>query len=100
MSEQAKRRLGTTRLSRKNQVTIPVAVLQAAHLEPGDVLQVQVDGDGRLLLIREQDPLASLIGAFPGLSEAADLEGLHAEWERWDKRWDGVDARVRIVGLS
>lgn len=46
------------------------------------MLQVQVDGDGRLLLIRQGDPLASLIGAFPGLSEATDLEGLRAEWEQ------------------
>jgi bifunctional DNA-binding transcriptional regulator/antitoxin component of YhaV-PrlF toxin-antitoxin module len=69
-------------VSRKNQVTIPVAALRAAHVEPGDVLQVQADGDGRLLLIRQADPLASLVGAFPGLSEATDLEGLRAEWER------------------
>ena len=78
MSERVKRRPGTTRVSRKNQVTIPVAALLAAHVEPGDVLQVRVDGDGRLLLIREEDPLAGLIGAFPGLSEATDLEGLRA----------------------
>jgi len=82
MSERVKRRPGTTRVSRKNQVTIPVAALQAAHVEPGDVLQVRVDGDGRLLLVREQDPLTDVIGAFPGLSAATDLEGLRAEWER------------------
>lgn len=82
MSERVKRRPGTTRVSRKNQVTIPVAALQAAHVGPGDMLLVQVDGEGRLLLIRQEDPLAELIGAFPGLSEATDLEGLRAEWER------------------
>jgi AbrB family looped-hinge helix DNA binding protein len=82
MSERVKRRPGMTRVSRKNQVTIPVAALLAAHVKPGDALRVETDGDGRLVLVRERDAFDELIGAFPGLSEAADLEGLRAEWER------------------
>jgi antitoxin component of MazEF toxin-antitoxin module len=61
-------------------VTIPVAALLAAHVQPGDALRVQADGDGRLILVRERDALDELIGAFPGLSAATDLEGLRSEW--------------------
>lgn len=78
----AKRRRGFTRLSRKNQVTIPVAALDEAHLQPGDELRVEVAGDGRLVLVRVRDPWDELIGALPGLSAATNLEALRDEWER------------------
>ena len=65
----ARRRRGYTRVSAKNQVTIPVDVLAAAHLAPGDELRVEVDGSGRISLTRQED-------AFE------DLQPLRDEWER------------------
>jgi bifunctional DNA-binding transcriptional regulator/antitoxin component of YhaV-PrlF toxin-antitoxin module len=76
------RRRGVTRVSSKNQVTLPVAALAAAHLGPGDSIRVEVIADGVLQLVREHDPMAALIGSMPGLSAATNLEALRDEWER------------------
>ena len=76
----------TTKVSSKNQVTLPVAALAAAHVRSGDVLRVEVEGDGVFRLVRHRDPrldlLNEIIGSAPGISEAADLEGLRNEWDR------------------
>jgi hypothetical protein len=70
-----KRRAGHTRLSRKNQVTIPVDALTEAHVQPGDEFRVVAEGPGRLVLTLVDDPLEALIGSAPGLSAAADWRG-------------------------
>jgi bifunctional DNA-binding transcriptional regulator/antitoxin component of YhaV-PrlF toxin-antitoxin module len=82
MEKKVRKRRCTTKLSSKNQVTLPVAALRAARVEPGDEFRVEVDGEGRLLLIRQTDPLDEVIGAFPGLSAAADLEGERDAWRQ------------------
>jgi bifunctional DNA-binding transcriptional regulator/antitoxin component of YhaV-PrlF toxin-antitoxin module len=77
---------GKTTVSRKNQITLPVAVLRAAHVTPGDRLRVEAVRDGVVQLVREKDPwmdaLEELIGSAPGISKAANLEELRNEWER------------------
>ncbi|WP_250281042.1 MULTISPECIES: AbrB/MazE/SpoVT family DNA-binding domain-containing protein [unclassified Frankia] len=82
MATEVKRRPGVTRVSRKHQVTLPVDVLRAAGLGPGDELRVTADGRGRLVLTAVRDPLEELIGSAPGLSAVTDLEMLRNEWER------------------
>ena len=77
-----KRRRATARLSRKNQVTLPVAVLADAHVRPGDELRVEVEGDGRILLVRSGDPVDQFTGTVAGLSAATQLEALRNEWGR------------------
>lgn len=76
------RRRGVTRVSSKNQVTLPVDSLRAAGLGAGDELAVTVDGRGRLVLTATEDPLDRFIGSAPGLSERVDLQRLRDEWER------------------
>ncbi|MGH3495691.1 MAG: AbrB/MazE/SpoVT family DNA-binding domain-containing protein [Sciscionella sp.] len=75
-----------TKVSRKNQVTLPVAALAEAHVEPGDVLRVEVEGDGVFRLVRQTDPwlaaFEELVGSAPGIAKATDLEELRNEWER------------------
>ena len=75
-----------TKLSRKNQVTLPVAALAAAHVKSGDVLRVEVVGDGEFRLTRVRDPFweafNELAGSMPGLSAETNLEELRNEWER------------------
>jgi bifunctional DNA-binding transcriptional regulator/antitoxin component of YhaV-PrlF toxin-antitoxin module len=71
-----------TRLSSKNQVTLPVAALARAGFRPGDEIRIEVEGDGRIALIREQDVLERFVGVVPGLTRAADLETMRDEWER------------------
>lgn len=82
MATEVKRRPGVTRVSRKHQVTLPVDVLRAAGLHPGDELRVTADGRGRLVLTAVQDPLEELIGSAPGLSATTDLKTLRDEWDR------------------
>ena len=77
-----KRKRGTTRLSRKNQVTLPVAALARAHLRPGDEVRVDVEAPGRITLVRAHDPLDEFVGRLRGLSAATDLQTLRDEWER------------------
>lgn len=77
-----RRRSGVTRLSSKNQVTLPVGALRAAGVSVGDELHVEADGDGRLVLLREREPLDELIGSAPELAGAVDLQALRDEWER------------------
>lgn len=82
MSAEVKPRPRVTRVSRKNQVTLPVAALREAHVQAGDELRVTVDDQGRLVLTPVEDPLEALIGSMPGVSAAADLEALRDEWAR------------------
>lgn len=77
-----RRRNNVTRVSRKNQVTLPVAALAKARVQAGDRLLVEASGDGRITLIRDHDPLDDLAGSVPGLSAATDLESLRNEWGR------------------
>lgn len=82
MSTKVKHEPKVTRVSRKNQVTLPVAALREAHINAGDELRVTVDDRGRLVLTPVDDPLEALIGSMPGVSAAADLETLRDEWAR------------------
>ena len=67
-----------TRISAKNQITIPVDALRAAGLKPGDELEVQADGAGRLRLVREEDWILKYAGTFA--YPEGYLEKLRDEW--------------------
>jgi AbrB family looped-hinge helix DNA binding protein len=84
----AKRRRGYTRLSAKNQVTIPVAVLEQAGLRPGDELKVGTE-DGRIVLEpalslgeRRIQAIERLKGKYTGMYPPGYLDALRDEWER------------------
>lgn len=76
------RRKGFTRVSRKNQVTIPVDALARAGMRPGDTLVVEARASGEIILRREEDPLDRYIGAFDGLYPPGYLDELRDGWER------------------
>ena len=82
VKEKGRRRRSVTRVSSKNQVTLPVAALAKARVHAGDQLFVEVSGDGRITLIRDHDPLDDVAGSVPGLSAATDLQSLRDEWGR------------------
>lgn len=70
-----------TRVSSKHQVTIPVSALCAAGFEPGDILKVEAEGAGRVVLSR----IDELIDRYSGcLDTGGDLRervgGLREEW--------------------
>jgi bifunctional DNA-binding transcriptional regulator/antitoxin component of YhaV-PrlF toxin-antitoxin module len=72
---------GQTKVSTKNQVTIPVDALRDAALQPGDVLRVEADGAGRLVLTRTDELVAHYSGAIAsGGRLRGVLDGLRDEW--------------------
>lgn len=88
MTMRVKRRRGYTRVSRKNQVTIPASVLRELGLGPGDTLQV-ASGDGAIVLRPDSPPDAArrrlqvideLSGSLTGMYEPGYLSRLRAEW--------------------
>jgi bifunctional DNA-binding transcriptional regulator/antitoxin component of YhaV-PrlF toxin-antitoxin module len=74
------RRRGRTRISAKHQVTLPVAAMREAGLEPGDELRVDADGTGRLVLVRERDVVADFAGDMGDVYTPGALERLRDEW--------------------
>jgi len=70
-----------TRVSVKHQVTIPSRAFRTAGLEPGDVLRVEAEGVGRVVLTR----LDEMVDRYSGcIDTGGDLrervEGLREEW--------------------
>ncbi|MGH8795192.1 MAG: AbrB/MazE/SpoVT family DNA-binding domain-containing protein [Stackebrandtia sp.] len=76
------RRPGVTCVSAKHQITLPVAAMREAGLHVGDELLIRADGDGRLVVVREESRIDRWAGAIPGLGSAAELDELRNEWER------------------
>jgi bifunctional DNA-binding transcriptional regulator/antitoxin component of YhaV-PrlF toxin-antitoxin module len=74
------RRRGRTRLSAKNQATIPVEALRRAGLRPGDELQVDAAGPGRIVLSRVEETLARYAGGLTGVYPQGSLRALRREW--------------------
>ena len=74
------RRRGTTAISSKHQVTIPVDAMKAAGFRPGDRLRARAQGIGRVVLELEEEPLERFLGALTGVYEGFDLDELRDEW--------------------
>jgi AbrB family looped-hinge helix DNA binding protein len=77
----ARRRQPMTTVSSKHQVTIPVAVLHAAGIRPGDRLRVTASGSGRLALERTEDAIDRFAGALTGAYRPGELDRLRGEWD-------------------
>jgi bifunctional DNA-binding transcriptional regulator/antitoxin component of YhaV-PrlF toxin-antitoxin module len=72
---------GQTKLSSKHQVTIPVSALREAGFGPGDLLKVEADGAGRLVLTRVDEMLGRYSGRLAtGGRFGKAVEGLREEW--------------------
>jgi hypothetical protein len=74
------RRRGTTAISSKHQVTIPVDAMHEAGFRPGDRLRARSEGVGKVVLEREAAPLDKLLGTLTGVYEGFDLDALRDEW--------------------
>jgi bifunctional DNA-binding transcriptional regulator/antitoxin component of YhaV-PrlF toxin-antitoxin module len=70
------------RISRKNQITLPVETLRAAGLSAGDSVTIEADGPDRIVVRRANRDIDAAIGVFDGLYEPGYLDRLRAG-ERW-----------------
>ncbi len=84
VKERAQRagRTMTTRVSAKNQITIPVDILRKAGFKVGDSINCAVMANGTIALSRQQKPILSLAGIGTGLYDNFDLEVERDSWEK------------------
>lgn len=80
MEEVRVRRRGSSRISSKHQITIPVDALRRAGLEVGDRVIARADGTGRVVLEREADVISQFAGSLTGIYEPGELDRLRDEW--------------------
>ena len=82
MSQQVKQRRtrGVSRISAKNQVTLPTEALARAGLVAGDRLRASVRAPGQILLVREADPIDQHAGSLTGVYPDGYLDELRREW--------------------
>jgi bifunctional DNA-binding transcriptional regulator/antitoxin component of YhaV-PrlF toxin-antitoxin module len=69
-----------TRISAKNQATLPVAVLDRAGLGAGDEVRVEAVGTGRILLTRATAASRRFAGCLTGVYGRGYLTRLRGEW--------------------
>ncbi len=71
-----------SRISAKNQVTIPVAALEEAGLHPGDQVLVEALHDGELRIRRGALTFDDAFGAMTGIYPRGYLDQLDTEDEQ------------------
>ena len=74
MEKVKERRRGASKISSKNQITIPAEALRSAGLEVGDRVVAHADGAGRVILEREHDVVAEFAGALTGAYLPRELD--------------------------
>ena len=74
------RSAGVTRISAKNQATLPVTVLDRAGLGAGDEVRVEAVGAGRILLTRATAASQRFAGCLTGVYGRGYLLRLRREW--------------------
>jgi len=55
----------TSKLTAKNQTTIPKAVVEALQIKPSSLLRCEIEPDGRVVLSAKSATFEELAGTFP-----------------------------------
>ncbi|MEA2182468.1 MAG: Antidote-toxin recognition MazE, bacterial antitoxin [Solirubrobacteraceae bacterium] len=71
-----------SRISSKNQVTLPVAAMRAAGVHVGDEVTVRAMGDGELVVAVRGSRVRRHSGIASGIYRKGELDQLRDEWER------------------
>ena len=76
-------RTSTSRLSSKNQLTVPVVILRKVGIEAGDEVEFAVNDAGfiQIQVMGDANPVLNLVGAFPGIFDEFDQEKERALWD-------------------
>ena len=79
-------RATTSRISSKNQITIPVEVLREVNLKPGDKVEFMIDKQERIILAPSDQAtwkksLMELAGSMPELGSNFDYKKERQEWD-------------------
>ena len=74
-----KGRTTTTRLSAKNQITLPVDIIRKAGFKVGDTIKCHVNEEGKIELFAPQNRIMSLFGAGNGIYDDFDWEAERAD---------------------
>ncbi len=77
-----KGRTTTTRLSAKNQITLPVEIIRKAGFRVGDTINCTVTKEGKIELSPPKNPILKLAGIATGVYDNFDLR---AERDSWDE---------------
>ena len=79
-------RATSSRISSKNQITIPVEVLREVNLKPGDKVEFMIDKQERIILAPSDQAswkknLMQLAGSMPELGSNFDYKKERQEWD-------------------
>lgn len=81
-----RKRDGKVTVTSQGQISIPRQVMREAGIGPGDRVQASTDGEGRIILEVESDPLLALLGsAPPGMFDGFQEEIRRMRDEEWDR---------------
>jgi bifunctional DNA-binding transcriptional regulator/antitoxin component of YhaV-PrlF toxin-antitoxin module len=76
------RSTGRSRVSSKHQITIPARAFSEAGLREGDVVRVEAQGRGRVLIARLDDLVDEYAGSLrTGGELGRTVRGLREEWD-------------------
>lgn len=71
-----------SRVSSKNQVTLPVDVMKRAGVRAGDDVVARVSGEGEIVLAARGSRIRRHAGIVSGLYAPGEIDRLRGEWER------------------
>ena len=77
-------RTSTSRLSSKNQLTVPVDILRRVGLEAGDEVEFVVNDAGfiQIQVEGQANPVLNLVGKYGDLFTGFDLDAERDSWDR------------------
>jgi AbrB family looped-hinge helix DNA binding protein len=71
-----------SKVSSKNQITLPVETMRAAGLHPGDEVTVRPIGDGEIIVAARGSRVRRHAGIANGIYRDGELDRLRDEWSR------------------